>query len=100
MAKKKPKPTMTEALKAAIEKSGVSRYRIAKETGITEPSLSQFMQGAASLRLDKADVLAAYLGLQLVPDPDAKPPEPTPANRARPMLVKRRAKTASRRKGQ
>ena len=89
MTKKKPKPTMTEALKAAIEKSGVSRYRIAKDTGLTEPSLSQFMQGAASVRLDKGDRIAAYLGLYLVSDPDAKPPEPTPANLARPRLAKR-----------
>jgi transcriptional regulator with XRE-family HTH domain len=92
MTKKKPKPTMTEALKAAIEKSGVSRYRIAKDTGLTEPSLSQFMQGAASLRLDKADLIAAYLGLQLVPDPDAKPPAPTPANLARPTLARGKAR--------
>jgi hypothetical protein len=66
MSKSKPRPTMTDALKAAIEQSGVSRYRIAKDTGITEPSLCRFMQGIASLRLDKADVLADYLGLELV----------------------------------
>jgi hypothetical protein len=57
---------MTAVLKAAIEQSGRSRYRIAKDTGITEPSLCRFMQGTASVRLDKADVLAEYLGLQLV----------------------------------
>jgi hypothetical protein len=45
-----------------------------------------------SVRLDKADRLAAYLGLHLVPDPDAVPPEPTPENLARPMLAKRKAK--------
>ncbi len=42
--------------------------------------------------LDKADRLAAYLGLRLVPDPDATPPEPTPANLTGPMLAKRRTK--------
>lgn len=57
--------TVTDALKTAIEESGVSRYRIAKDTGITEPSLCRFMQGQSSLRLDKADVLANYLGLEL-----------------------------------
>ena len=57
---------MTDVLKAAIEQSGVSRYRIAKDTGLTEPSLCRFMQGATSLRLDRADVLAEYLGLELV----------------------------------
>jgi transcriptional regulator with XRE-family HTH domain len=66
MSKHKPKPTMTEALKAAIEQCGVSRYRIAQDTGILETSLSRFMRGETSLRLDKADVLAEYLELQLV----------------------------------
>jgi transcriptional regulator with XRE-family HTH domain len=56
---------MTDVLKTAIEESGLTRYRIAKDTGITEPSLCRFMQGVASLRLDKADVLAEYLGLEL-----------------------------------
>jgi hypothetical protein len=45
-----------------------------------------------SIRLDKADRLAAYLGLRLVPDPDAVPPMPTPENLARPTLAKRRAR--------
>jgi transcriptional regulator with XRE-family HTH domain len=66
MSKSKPKPTMTEVLKAAIEQSEVSRYRIARDTGILETSLSRFMRGETSLRLDKADVLADYLGLELV----------------------------------
>jgi transcriptional regulator with XRE-family HTH domain len=92
MSKSKPKSTMTEVLKAAIEKSGLTRYRIAKDTGIVEPSLCLFMQGETSIRLDKADVLAAYLGLRLVSDPDAKPPEPTPENLARPTLAKRTRK--------
>jgi transcriptional regulator with XRE-family HTH domain len=96
MGKRTLEPTMTEVLRAAIQGSGVTRYRIAKDTGITEPSLSQFVQGAASLRLDKADVLAAYLGLRLGPDPDAAPPEPTPENLARPTLAKRNAKRARR----
>ncbi len=58
---------MTEVLRAAIEKSEVSRYRIAQDTGILETSLSRFMRGETSLRLDKADVLAAYFGLALGP---------------------------------
>ena len=45
-----------------------------------------------SIRLDKADRLAAYLGLQLVANPKAKPPEPTPENLARPTLAEKKAK--------
>ena len=33
MSKSKPKPTMTDVLKAAIEESGLSRYRIAQGYG-------------------------------------------------------------------
>ena len=92
MSKKKPEPTMTDALKTAIERSGLTQYRIAKDTGIPVTSVMRFMQGETSLRLDKADRLAAYLGLRLVPDPGALPPEPTPENLARPMLAKYKPK--------
>jgi transcriptional regulator with XRE-family HTH domain len=88
----KTKRTMTDVLRIAIEESGVSRYQIAKDTGILQGSLSRFVRGETSLRLDNADRLAAYFGLRLVPDPDAVPPEPTPANLARPTLAKRKAK--------
>ncbi len=90
MSKSKNKPMMTDVLKAAIEQCGVSRYRIAQDTGILETSLSRFMRGEITILLDKADVLADYLGLRLVPAPDAKPPKPTPENLARPMLMKKR----------
>lgn len=61
------KPTMTEVLKTAIERSGKTRYQISQDTGILQTSLSRFMRGETSLRLDKADVLAEYLGLELKP---------------------------------
>jgi transcriptional regulator with XRE-family HTH domain len=82
---------MTDVLRTAIAASGVSQYRVAHATGILATSLGRFMRGETSLRLDKADALAAYLGLRLVADPDARPPEPTPENLARPMLAKRNA---------
>jgi transcriptional regulator with XRE-family HTH domain len=92
MSKSKPKTTMTDVLRDAIKQSGLTRYRIADATGITEASLCRFMQGETSLHLDKADILAEYLGLRLVPNPAAKPPQPTPDNLARPMLSKRKTK--------
>jgi transcriptional regulator with XRE-family HTH domain len=89
---------MTDVLRIAIATSGVSQYRVAQATGILATSLSRFMRGETSLRLDKADRLAEYLGLRLVADPDAKPPEPTPENLARPMLPKRKVKRPARRR--
>jgi transcriptional regulator with XRE-family HTH domain len=92
----KSKPTISDVLRDAIEQSGLTRYRIAKDSGIPESNLRRFIRGEMSIRLDKADRLAAYLGLRLVPDPDAVPPEPTPENLARPMLAKRKAKRTRR----
>jgi transcriptional regulator with XRE-family HTH domain len=68
----KPKPIMTDVLKAAIEQSDLTQYKIAKDTGILPTSLGRFMRGETSLRLDKADVLADYLGLELVKKRKAK----------------------------
>jgi transcriptional regulator with XRE-family HTH domain len=89
---KTKQPTVSDALRKAMEESGLSLYRIAKDTGIVSQSLVRFRRGETSLRLDKADMLAGYLGLRLVPDPDARPPQPTPENLARPMLAKHKAK--------
>jgi len=58
-------PTPSDALRQAISESGLSLYRIAKDTGVIKTSLMRFMAGETSLRLDKVDVLAGYLGLEL-----------------------------------
>ena len=83
---------MTDVLRKAIADSGLSLYRIATDTGVSPESLLRFRRGDQSIRLDKADLLADYLGLRLVSDPGAKPPKPTPENLARPMLAKPKAK--------
>ncbi len=57
---------MTDVLRAAIANCGETQYRIAKETKIDPPSLMRFARGDASLRLDRADRLADFLGFQLV----------------------------------
>ncbi len=66
MSKTKRTPTMSDVLREAIADSGLSLYRIAKDTGVIKTSLMRFMAGETSLRLDKADVLAEYLGLELI----------------------------------
>jgi transcriptional regulator with XRE-family HTH domain len=57
---------MGDVLRAAISRSASSRYRISKATGVTESSLMRFVRGETSLRLDKAEAIADYLGLELV----------------------------------
>ena len=65
MRKKKAKPTMSDVLRDAIQESGLSAYRISKDTGLVVSSIIRFVDGETSLRLDKADVLAEYFGLEL-----------------------------------
>jgi transcriptional regulator with XRE-family HTH domain len=57
---------LSDALRAAIRRAPVSRYRIASETGVAESALSRFVSGERSLDLTSVDKLAAYLGLELV----------------------------------
>ena len=57
--------TMTDALKNAVRASGQSLYATAKATGLNEDSLSRFMRGRQSLRLDLADKLAAHLKIEI-----------------------------------
>jgi plasmid maintenance system antidote protein VapI len=56
---------ITDALRRAILDSGLPFLRIAQETGVERASLSRFVAGKRSLRLDMADKLAAYFGLTL-----------------------------------
>ena len=73
MAKKSKKPSellpISEQLKAAILNCGETRYRIAKATGITEATLSKFVNGHHYLAQPTVDVLGEYLGLRLAADP-------------------------------
>jgi plasmid maintenance system antidote protein VapI len=90
MSKNKKTSTMSDILKQTIERSGLTVYKISKETGVSESSLLRFMREETSLRLDMADRLATFFGLRLTLDPKAVPPEPTPENLARPSLAKRK----------
>jgi len=62
---KRYKP-ISEQLKAAILNADKSRYRIAKETGLTEAGLSRFVNDVAGLSLDSIDRIGECLGLQIV----------------------------------
>lgn len=55
-----------DVLRDAIRKSPETRYRIAKETGVTQGQLSRLMSGERGLSLETAQRLADHLGLELV----------------------------------
>ena len=61
---KKQKP-ISEQLRQAILSADKSRYRIAKETGLTEAGLSRFVNRVAGLSLDSIDRICECLDLQL-----------------------------------
>ena len=70
MNKSKPKPPkapLTDPLRQAIIESGLPLLRLANETGIARASLIRFVRGDTSIRLDIADRLAVYFGLELQP---------------------------------
>ena len=55
--------SVSNQVRRAIETCGVSRYRISKETGVSQAVLSRFMSGQASLTLDTVDRIAYLLPL-------------------------------------
>ncbi len=59
---------MTDQVRRAIDDSGVTRYRIAQDTGIDESSLAKFYHGTRGLTQDNLDRLFEYLGLRVVMD--------------------------------
>jgi plasmid maintenance system antidote protein VapI len=59
--------TPSDFLRRTIRESGVPYLRMAQETGVERASIQRFVDGRTSLRMDKADKLAAYFGLELRP---------------------------------
>lgn len=62
---KRRRSTLTDELKQAIADSGVSGYKLAKESGVPQPVVQRFLAGERGISLTTADKLAAYLGLRL-----------------------------------
>lgn len=61
----RPGETMTDVLRKTIADSGIAYIALERDTGVQRMSISRFMRGKTSLRLDQADKLAAYFGLKL-----------------------------------
>jgi transcriptional regulator with XRE-family HTH domain len=56
----------SDQIRAAVDASGFSRYRIAKEIGIGEATMSRFMTGKGGLSMASLDKLAELIGLEVV----------------------------------
>ena len=59
----KRQPTMTELLRKALAECKSLRA-VDKATGVKRQAMALFLAGKQSLRLDKADALAAYFGIE------------------------------------
>jgi transcriptional regulator with XRE-family HTH domain len=60
---------LSDQIRRSIEASGVSRYRIAQETGISQSTLSRFISGERGLTTTALDTLAAFLRLNITTRP-------------------------------
>ena len=65
----------SDQIRQAIDECGITRYRIAQDTELSESALSRFMSGYRGLSMTALDELAAYLDLEVtmkarnVPEP-------------------------------
>lgn len=62
-------PHIYKLIREAIAASDKSRYRLAKETGISEPHLCRFMAGTKGLSVEALEKLADCLGLEITAQP-------------------------------
>ena len=58
---------ITDVLKQAIEDSELPFIELERQTGVLRQSLMKFARGEISIRLDAADKLAEFFGLELGP---------------------------------
>jgi hypothetical protein len=74
MSSKRSKP-ISQQLREAVDASGMSRYRVCKEIGLPESTMSRFMSGHCGLSLATVDRLGELLRLTVVstPGPAGKP---------------------------
>ena len=59
------KSPISDLLRRTIAESGLSYNALQRETGVTRASIMRFVRGDHSIRLDMADRLAAFFGLEL-----------------------------------
>ena len=62
---KKGTQLLTDQLRQAIDDSGLTRYQIAKGTGIDESALAKFYNGRRGLSMDALNALGEYLQLTI-----------------------------------
>lgn len=59
------KETLRHQLQRVIEASGMTVYKIAKESGVDKAQLSRFLSGKGGMTLDTIERLAPVLGIAI-----------------------------------
>jgi transcriptional regulator with XRE-family HTH domain len=62
---KKRTKLLTDQLRQAIDDSGLTRYQIAKGTGIDESALAKFYNGHRGLSMEALNALGEFLQLEI-----------------------------------
>jgi transcriptional regulator with XRE-family HTH domain len=57
--------TLSEQFRQAIAASGITRYEIAKATGVSQSTLSKFMLRQRGISVEAMDAVGLLLGLRL-----------------------------------
>lgn len=65
MAKKKTR-LVSDQLRQVIDESGLTRYRISQETGISETALALFYNGQRGLSMKALNALGEFLQLKII----------------------------------
>jgi DNA transposition AAA+ family ATPase len=65
MAKKRT-TKLTDQLRQAIDDCGLTRYEIAKQTGIDESALAKFYNGQRGVSMKALNTLGEFLELKIV----------------------------------
>jgi hypothetical protein len=58
-------PTLSEALRTAIQDCGQTLYRVSKGSGVAYATLHRFMAGKRAVSMEALDKLGVYLQLGL-----------------------------------
>ncbi len=56
---------ISEQFRQAIAASGITRYEIAKATGVSQSTLSKFMLRQRGISVEAMDAVGLFLGLRL-----------------------------------
>jgi Helix-turn-helix domain len=75
-------PTLSGAIRRAVHRTGLLLPQVAKEVGLSESEIHEFLLGERTLRSDVLDRLARAVGFDL---PDDLPPPP--ARKVQPTVM-------------